>query len=309
MNSFEKFINNVKIVYYYVLLTYVFPILDSMKFVKIKLEFLLNFVIVLLMKLYKFLVKQYKSMKDFLEEYKSIYKEIRELNKLFNYIKSIVKKIPTFINDLFIKIINFFYSTCYNFFYQYFCSTNHKTIGTMYIVVGMIGGIIGTYYSIKIRLHLSTPLGTSNIIPTEHNYNVTVTLHALIMIFFMVMPIMVGGYGNWFIPLMVGAPDMAFPRLNNLSLQLLPCSLAMMLASVFLLPPGTIESETGAGTGWTLYPPLSSRPGSPGQSVEYVIFSLHLAGISSILGAINMLVTIISYKAKWVKFTNMNLFV
>lgn len=178
-------------------------------------------------------------------------------------------------------------------------STNHKDIGTMYLIFALIMLFLGGASAMAIRAELMYP-GLQLLDPDT--YNNILTNHALIMIFGAVMPA-AAGLANWMIPLMIGAPDMALPRMNNLSFWMLPAAAAMLILS-FLVPFFGMGSQIN--TGWTIYPPLSIKVG---PAMDFLIFAIHALGISSVLASINIIVTIFNMRAPGMKMMDLPMFV
>ncbi|MCA8869858.1 MAG: cytochrome c oxidase subunit 1 [Rhodobacteraceae bacterium] len=192
------------------------------------------------------------------------------------------------------------------FFTRWFMSTNHKDIGILYLFTAGTLGFVSVLFTVYMRMELMHPdvqylcMEGSRFIadpsagctPNGHLWNVLVTGHGILMMFFVIIPALFGGFGNYFMPLMIGAPDMAFPRMNNLSYWLYVAGSS--LAVVSLLAPGG-NDQAGAGVGWVLYAPLSTTEG--GMSMDFAIFAVHLSGASSILGAINMITTFLNMRA------------
>ncbi len=176
-------------------------------------------------------------------------------------------------------------------------TTNHKDIGTLYLILSLVMFFVGGAMALVIRAELWQP-GLQIVDP--HFFNQMTTLHALVMVFGVVMPAFVG-FANWQIPMMLGAPDMALPRMNNWSFWILPFAFTLLGSTLFL------QGQGGApAAGWTLYPPLSTQGG---MGTDFAILSIHMLGISSVLGAINIVVTILNMRAPGMTLMKMPLFV
>ncbi len=174
-------------------------------------------------------------------------------------------------------------------------TTNHKDIGTLYLIFAFVMAIIGGLMSLVIRSELWQP-GLQLVDP--HFFNQMTTVHALVMIFGFAMPGFVG-LANWQIPMMIGAPDMALPRMNNWSFWILPFAATLMILGLFM--PGG-----GPAAGWTLYPPLSVQGGI---GTDFTLLSIHMLGMSSILGSINIIATILNMRAPGMTLMKMPMFV
>ncbi|MCA3324721.1 MAG: cytochrome c oxidase subunit I [Roseomonas sp.] len=182
---------------------------------------------------------------------------------------------------------------------RWFFSTNHKDIGTLYIIFSLVAAVVGIGISLLMRLELMYP--GMQIFSDGQMWNAYISAHGLIMVFFVVMPALIGGFGNWFVPIMIGAPDMAFPRMNNISFWLLVPAFLLLAASLFV--------GEGPGAGWTIYTPLSDNQFHSSPAMDLALFSLHLAGASSIMGAANFITTIFNMRAPGMTLHKMPLFV
>ncbi|MGF1550987.1 MAG: cytochrome c oxidase subunit I [Paracoccaceae bacterium] len=193
-------------------------------------------------------------------------------------------------------------------FTRWFCSTNHKDIGILYLITAGVVGFISVAFTMYMRLELMEPgvqymTMDDGVTPNGHIWNVMVTAHGVLMMFFVVIPALFGGFGNYFMPLQIGAPDMAFPRLNNLSYWLFVAGSSLAVLSVFV--PGG-NAQTGAGIGWVMYAPLSTS--EQGMATDFAIFAVHLSGASSILGAINIITTFLNMRAPGMSMMKVPLF-
>jgi len=180
---------------------------------------------------------------------------------------------------------------------RYLFTTNHKDIGTLYLMFSLVMFFVGGTMALVIRAELFEP-GLQ--ITNPLFFNQMTTMHALVMIFGLVMPAFVG-FANWQLPMMIGAPDMALPRMNNWSFWILPFAFTLLLSTLFMQAVGG-----GPGAGWTLYPPLSIQGGI---GTDFTILSIHMMGISSVLGAINIIATVLNMRAPGMTLMKMPLFV
>ena len=189
------------------------------------------------------------------------------------------------------------------FFTRWFMSTNHKDIGLLYLFTAGVVGLVSVIFTVYMRMELMEPgvqymcaegarltaAAVEDCTPDGHLWNVMITGHGVLMMFFVVIPALFGGFGNYFMPLMIGAPDMAFPRLNNLSYWLYVAGTTLAFCAVFI--------DGGAGPGWTFYPPLSWQDAPTSRAVDFAIFAVHVSGASSILGSINIITTFLNMRA------------
>lgn len=173
-------------------------------------------------------------------------------------------------------------------------TTNHKDIGTLYLLFALGMFFFGGAMAMTVRAELFEP-GLQFVNPQF--FNSMTTMHALVMVFGAVMPAY-AGLANWMIPMMIGAPDMALPRMNNMSFWVLVFAITLLASTLFM--------EGGApAAGWTLYPPLVLQGG---DNLPFAVFAVHLLGVSSIMASINIIVTILNMRAPGMTMMKMPLF-
>jgi len=161
-------------------------------------------------------------------------------------------------------------------------------------------GFIGFVYSLLIRFELSV-FGIFVLFGDYQFYNVLITAHGLVMIFAFIMPVVLGGFVNYWLPVIIGCPDMLFPRINNLSFWLYFLGVLFVVFGVII--------EEGIGLGWTLYPTLICVDFHSSCCVDFCIFAVHLLGVSSIVNSVNVLGTLLCCRKRYYSFVVLSLFI
>ncbi|KHK90681.1 cytochrome o ubiquinol oxidase subunit I [Novosphingobium malaysiense] len=182
---------------------------------------------------------------------------------------------------------------------EWFTSVDHKKIGIMYMVLGLIMFARGFADAIMMRLQQAMAFGGNEGYLNAHHYDQIFTAHGVIMIFFAAMPF-VTGLMNYVVPLQIGARDVSFPFLNNFSFWMTASGAALVMTSLFL-------GEFGQ-TGWLAYPPLSNLAYSPWVGVDYWIWSLQVAGVGTLLSGVNLIATIVKMRAPGMTMMRMPVF-
>jgi cytochrome o ubiquinol oxidase subunit 1 len=182
---------------------------------------------------------------------------------------------------------------------EWFTSIDHKKIGIMYMVLGLVMLLRGFADALMMRLQQAIAFGDNLGYLPPHHYDQIFTAHGVIMIFFVAMPL-VTGLMNYLVPLQIGARDVAFPFLNNFSFWMTASGAGLVMMSLFF--------GEFAATGWLAMPPLSGKAFSPSTGVDYYIWSLQIAGVGTLLSGVNLLVTIIKMRAPGMTLMKMPVF-
>jgi cytochrome c oxidase subunit I len=189
----------------------------------------------------------------------------------------------------------FFPFRVFSFLKRWLCTTNHKEIGTLYLLFSLLMFFVGGFFALLIRAELFQP-GARLLNPEL--FNQMTTMHGLVMLFLAIMPVF-SGFANWMIPLMIGAPDMAMPRMNNWAFWILPVAAILLFSTLFM-------DGSAPNFGWTMYAPLSTTYAP--ASTDYLIIAIHLMGLSSLMGAINIMVTLLNLRAPGMTLMKMPIF-